>query len=146
MKIYGLDHFVLTVASVENTVNFYRDILGFEEVTFGGGRKAVKAGLQKINLHQVRSEIAPHAKNPTPGSGDICVVYEESLDVIIAHLTVFGIDIEEGPVNRTGAMGPIRSIYIRDPDANLVELSVYLNDTTEGSVAKNGGLNSGYIN
>lgn len=131
MKIRGLDHFVLTVSSVEDTVRFYRDILGFEEITFGGGRKAVKVGSQKINLHQAGSEIAPYAEYPTPGSGDICLVYEGDIDAIITHLTVSGIAIEEGPVNRTGAMGPIRSVYIRDPDANLIELSVYSYNATE---------------
>jgi catechol 2,3-dioxygenase-like lactoylglutathione lyase family enzyme len=34
--------------------------------------------------------------------------------------------IEEGPVDRTGALGPIRSVYVRDPDRNLIELSQYL--------------------
>ena len=33
------------------------------------------------------------------------------------------IQIEEGPVIKTGANGPIKSIYIRDPDNNLIEIS-----------------------
>ena len=32
------------------------------------------------------------------------------------------IEIEEGPVIKTGENGPIKSIYIRDPD-NLIEIS-----------------------
>jgi hypothetical protein len=31
--------------------------------------------------------------------------------------------VEEGPVERTGAMGRIRSVYCRDPDGNLIELA-----------------------
>ena len=125
MEFRGLDHFVLTVASIEKTVAFYRDALGFEEVTFGGGRKAVRCGIQKINLHRARAEIAPHALRPTPGSADICLVYEGRIGEIADRLEAAGIAIEEGPVDRTGAMGRIRSVYIRDPDGNLVELSVY---------------------
>jgi hypothetical protein len=34
------------------------------------------------------------------------------------------VEIEEGPVDRTGARGPIRSIYFRDPDLSLIEVSV----------------------
>ena len=34
-----------------------------------------------------------------------------------------GIEIEEGPVKKTGATGSIMSVYIRDPDMNLVEIS-----------------------
>lgn len=125
MKLRGIDHIVLTVASIETSVHFYCDILGFEEVTFGGGRKAVKGGSQKINLHRAGHELLPHADLPTPGSGDLCLAYEGDIDAIAESLRKAGVAIEEGPVDRTGAMGPIRSVYIRDPDQNLIELSVY---------------------
>ena len=32
------------------------------------------------------------------------------------------IQIEWGPVIKTGENGPIKSIYIRDPDNNLIEI------------------------
>ncbi|GAA3356423.1 hypothetical protein GCM10020366_20430 [Saccharopolyspora gregorii] len=37
-----------------------------------------------------------------------------------------GMDIEAGPVGRTGALGPIYSLHLRDPDKNLIKLSNYL--------------------
>jgi hypothetical protein len=36
------------------------------------------------------------------------------------------VTIEEGPVQRTGAVGPIRSVYVRDPDLNLIEIAEYI--------------------
>ena len=33
--------------------------------------------------------------------------------------------VEEGPCERTGAIGPITSVYVRDPDHNLIEISNY---------------------
>jgi len=53
-------------------------------------------------------------------------VVDEPVADVMAELTSAGIPIEEGPVERTGAIGPILSCYLRDPDGNLIELSNYL--------------------
>ena len=42
-----------------------------------------------------------------------------------AHLGAEGIEILEGPVEKSGAQGPIISVYFNDPDGNLVEVSKY---------------------
>ncbi|MBO1279276.1 VOC family protein [Acinetobacter nosocomialis] len=123
MKISHLDHLVLTVASIENTCNFYQTVLGFEVITFKGDRKALKFGNQKINLHQQGNEFEPKALQPTPGSADLCFISDTPISEVVAHLHQLNIQIEEGPVERTGAMHPILSVYIRDPDQNLIEIS-----------------------
>lgn len=123
MRIARIDHFVLTVASIEATCAFYRGVLGMEVVTFAGGRRALSFGAQKINLHEVGREFEPKAARPTAGSGDFCLIADTPLEEVIAHLQARGIAIEEGPVSRTGATGPIRSVYFRDPDDNLVEVA-----------------------
>lgn len=120
-----LDHLVLTVADIEATTTFYRDVLGCEVVTFGKGRTALEFGQQKINLHQAGREFEPKANRPMPGSADLCLILATPLDAAIEALEAAGVPIVEGPVDRTGAMGPIRSVYIRDPDQNLIELSCY---------------------
>ncbi|WP_406635051.1 VOC family protein [Amycolatopsis sp. WGS_07] len=122
MKIDRLDHLVLTVASIEKTVEFYR-ALGMAEVTFRGGRTALAFGRSKINLHQAGREFEPKAHRPTPGSADLCLIVADPLEDVAAELAAAGIAVEEGPVERTGATGPILSLYVRDPDGNLVELS-----------------------
>ena len=120
-----LDHLVLTVADIDATVAFYSSALGMEVVTFGN-RKALRFGEQKINLHQAGKEFEPKAAHPTPGSGDLCFITKAPIEEVISHLKALPHAIEEGPVERTGAVGTIRSIYLRDPDFNLIEISNYL--------------------
>ncbi|MGF1570325.1 MAG: VOC family protein [Nodosilinea sp.] len=124
MQISHFDHLVLTVADLDRTCRFYRQVLGMEEITFGPGRRALRYGPHKINLHQVGAEVRPHAQTPTPGSGDMCFLLATALDAAMAHLQALNVPVLDGPVLRTGATGPIRSLYIRDPDGNLIELSV----------------------
>jgi catechol 2,3-dioxygenase-like lactoylglutathione lyase family enzyme len=123
IRIDHLDHLVLTVASIEESCDFYTRVLGMGVETFGEGRKALIFGNQKINLHQAGHEFEPKAERPTPGSADLCFISITPLDHVIAHLQAEGITIEEGPVGRTGATGPILSVYFRDPDQNLIEVS-----------------------
>ena len=127
MKINKLDHLVLTVKDIEASCLFYTTVLGMEEISFGQGRKAMAFGDQKINFHQVGQELEPKALQPTPGSGDLCFITKEPLSAVIAHLQACGVEIIDGPVERSGATGPITSIYIRDPDHNLVEIAIYEN-------------------
>ncbi|HEY2238518.1 MAG TPA: VOC family protein, partial [Streptosporangiaceae bacterium] len=68
MEVNRFDHVVLTVASIEATVDFYGRVLGMTAVTFGGGRTALRFGGSKINLHQAGHEFEPKADRPTPGS------------------------------------------------------------------------------
>ena len=121
-----IDHIVLTVADVETTTQFYEKILGMKAETFGQGRRALSFGKSKFNLQQKGKEFEPKAQTPTPGSVDLCLITPTSLEKVIAHLNSCGVKIEEGPVQRTGAVGPINSVYIRDPDNNLIEISNYI--------------------
>ncbi len=119
-----IDHFVLTVASIQATCDFYARALGFGVEVFGPqNRTALTFGNQKINLHEVGREFEPRARLATAGSGDFCLLAETPVADIAAHLTAEGIEVIDGPAPKTGATGPILSIYFRDPDGNLVEVS-----------------------
>ena len=113
--ILNIDHVVLTINDMEKTISFYRDVLGMTVKEFqpvGGGemRKSLSFGNQKINLHHVKSPFKPFLSS-TP--------LEKWESIFLKH----GIEIEDGPVQKTGATGPIMSLYIRDPDKNLIEIS-----------------------
>uniref|UniRef100_A0A3Q0R9Q4 Uncharacterized protein n=1 Tax=Amphilophus citrinellus TaxID=61819 RepID=A0A3Q0R9Q4_AMPCI len=96
VEVSNLDHLVLTVKSVPDTISFYSSVLVMEVVTF-------KLHTQKFNLHQLGQEFEPKAKHPTSGSAHLCLIPQTPLAAVAAHLKVCRV-IEEGPVERTGAM------------------------------------------
>lgn len=42
---------VLTVKDIETTASFYPRVLGMDVIAFGGGRKALSLGVQKVRWH-----------------------------------------------------------------------------------------------
>ena len=123
MKVRRIDHVVLTVADLEQTIAFYQRVLGMTAVSFGEGRRALAFGEQKLNLHQAGREFEPKARRPTPGAIDLCFTTDVPLEQVAEHLRSQSVAIEHGPVDKVGARGPLRSLYFRDPDGNLIEVS-----------------------
>ena len=131
LKIQSIDHIVMQAADVAATVAFYTEIMGMEHSEFqpptgGPVRQSLHFGNQKINLHNASSPYIPHAKNPVAGSVDLCFITGQPLGDWQQHLANHGVEIEDGPVRKTGANGPLLSVYIRDPDDNLIEISNYI--------------------
>ncbi len=120
-----MDHVVLTVKNIEETVRFYESVLGMVSETFGQGRVALKFGTQKINLHREGQELEPKAKRAGPGSADLCFITETNLGAAMEEVRSKGVRILAGPVERTGAIGSIVSFYFKDPDGNLIEVANY---------------------
>lgn len=127
IEIEHIDHFVLRVADVQATCDFYTRVLGMEVVAFGGARdrRALRFGTHKINLHPADSDWHPRGRDPHPGGEDFCLITETPMAEVVAHLDACGVAIEVAPSERSGALGPIWSVYFRDPDGNLVEVSNY---------------------
>jgi catechol 2,3-dioxygenase-like lactoylglutathione lyase family enzyme len=123
MKVDRIDHLVLIVDDINETVDFYIKVLGMTPVVFGQWRVALKFGSQKINLHLAGNEFEPKAQNPFPGSADLCFVTRVPIDRAIDHVKECGVEIIEGPVNRIGAREKILSFYFRDPSGNLIEVA-----------------------
>ncbi len=119
--ITGLDHIVLAVRDVAQTVAFYHELLGFEAEVDAGGKWALHLGSQKINLQSV-GNLPEIAKNTIPGSGNFCALSSEDPFALAHRLRDAGIEVLQGPVKRIGAQGDIMSVYFHDPDGNLVEI------------------------
>ena len=120
--ISHMDHVVLTVRDIDKSAQFFARVLGMKIVEFGEGRKAVAFGSQKINLQTLGMETLNFAGI---GSGDICLITEWSIEEVISHLGAENVEIIEGPIKRSGAMGQMLSLYFNDLDGNLIEIASY---------------------
>jgi catechol 2,3-dioxygenase-like lactoylglutathione lyase family enzyme len=122
-----LDHVVIAVSDWERSNAFYRDILGAELVEIDAGRWSYRLGGTQLNVHGPGVDVSTNvARIPVqPGNSDLCFVWPGSVDDAVAHLASHGVDVEMGPVERSGARGRGTSVYFRDPDGSLLELISY---------------------
>ena len=120
-----LDHCVIHISDWDVSNAFYRDVLGAELVPFGN-RWAYRLGGQQLNVHGPGVDPAPVARLPVqPGNSDLCFVYDGPIEDAVAHLGAHDVDIELGPIERSGARGTGISVYFRDPDGSLLEVISY---------------------
>ena len=123
VKIARLDHLVLTVADIAPTCAFYQQVLGMEPITFSDGRRALRFGDQKINLHQAGQDVRPNSAHAGTGTADLCFITDTKLDAVQAHLTGYDVPLVVGPIPQTGALGLMESVYFRDSAGNLIEFA-----------------------
>lgn len=121
-----LDHCVIHVSDWERSNAFYRDVLGAELVQTGTGR-AYRFGAQQLNLHGPAVDAEPVARIPVPpGGSDLCFEWPGEIEEAQQHLRHHGVEVEMGPVERSGAKGTGTSVYFRDPDGSLLEFISYV--------------------
>jgi catechol 2,3-dioxygenase-like lactoylglutathione lyase family enzyme len=121
-----LDHCVIHVSDWAASNAFYRDVLGAELVDRGQGTWAYRFGTEQLNVHGPGRIDDPVAAIPVaPGNSDLCFEWAGPIQDAIDHLTTKAIEIELGPVERSGARGRGQSVYFRDPDGSLMEFLSY---------------------
>jgi catechol 2,3-dioxygenase-like lactoylglutathione lyase family enzyme len=120
-----LDHCVIHVSDWEISNTFYRDVLGAELVPRESGW-SYRFGDEQLNLHGPGVSPAPLAKLLVqPGNSDLCFEWPGPIDEAREHLERNGVEVEMGPVERSGARGNGTSVYFRDPDGSLLEFISY---------------------
>jgi len=124
----GLDHIVLRVRDLEQSLRFYTRVLdgSVERRLDALGLVQVRLGASLIDLVPVASPLGKLG-GAAPGTGgrnvDHFALRIEPFDEasLRSHLIAHG--VEPGEVGlRYGAEGNGPSLYIRDPDGNTVEL------------------------
>ena len=119
VRVVGLDHVVLRVASLDRAIDFYQKVLGCH----------IERTLEQPKLVQLRAgsamiDLVPGAPGEDRARNmDHYAIRIAEMDVaaVSAHLKRHGIDAGEVR-RRYGAEGYGSSIYITDPDGNTVEL------------------------
>jgi catechol 2,3-dioxygenase-like lactoylglutathione lyase family enzyme len=130
LQLDRFDHIVLNVKDVEASAAWYARVLGMRREAFAsrtGTRVAMTFGRHKINLRPVGEDTVAWftGAHPTSGSDDLCFITTQAPEAVAAHFRANHVEIEAGPVERTGALGPMTSVYCRDPDGNLIEVATY---------------------
>lgn len=141
-RVLGADHTGITVRNLEDSLRFWRDILGFElshrahqegklaeEITGVGGAEIQLAVLRapghKIELLQYLTPPQRKASALRPcdlGAAHVALLVDD-LDAVLARIQKFGWEPAGKP--QTLQVGPNagrRVVYVRDPDGTTIEL------------------------
>lgn len=117
-----IGHVHLKVSDLERSLQFYRDLLGFEvQQKFGDSAAFISAGgyHHHIGLNTWHSKGAGPAPERAPGLYHTAILYPERKDlaVILKRLIDAGY-----PLTGASDHGVSEAIYLDDPDKNGVEL------------------------
>lgn len=117
-----IGHVHLKVADLERSLQFYRDLLGFElQQYYGDGAAFISAGgyHHHIGLNTWHSKGAPPAPVKAPGLFHTAILYPTRKDLAIVLKRL--IDAKY-PLTGASDHGVSEAIYLDDPDQNGVEL------------------------
>ena len=129
MKMRRIDHVVLTVTNLEDSMRFYHEVFDMPVIDDQSNDEVItlRCGHQLIRLQKDDRSTKLVADKPTIGSADLCLVAGDKVDDIVHHFKSYYVDVVEGPVEKHGSEGAMTSIYVHDPDKNLIEVAVYAN-------------------
>ena len=117
-----IGHVHLKVSNIENSLKFYRDILGFE-ITQYYGDSAVFLSARGYHHHIVLNTWHSKDTGPAPiraaGLYHLAILYPTRKDLAIALKRL--IDAEY-PLTGASDHGVSQALYLNDPDRNGVEL------------------------
>lgn len=131
VTITAMDHIVLRVRDVEESLRFYSQLLGLPTERVEQWRAGeVRFPSVRLNADTIidlfASDQEPIGKEGRRNQDHYCMVIEPTdMDALKAEFVALGVGIQAGPGKRWGAHGDGISLYIYDPDDNVVELRHY---------------------
>jgi len=133
MEVKELGHLVLFVRNLEESVHFYRDVLGFRPATDGEERPGAKAMAfssgrthHELLLIEMGDDLPPASRSRRIGLYHFGLKVGDTDDELREALKT----ITEAGVRVVGASdhGITHSLYILDPDDNELELFIDVPD------------------
>ncbi len=125
MKAHYLGHVVFYVKNLDQSLAFYRDVVGFQEVgqIFGGKAAALTSGRTHHELLLIEvSDVPGPPSGRRRGLYHIGIKVGESLDDLRAAKQ--DLDRAGIPIGGMSDHTVSQSLYLQDPDGNEVELYV----------------------
>jgi len=123
----GIDHILLVVHGMQESLQFYRDVLGcrIESELPEFSMVQLRAGSALIDLVDVETNAGKWALPEVPGGRNldhVCIAISGCDEQELRdHLAAHGAQIVEEGLHG-GARGRSLSIYVRDPSGNAIEL------------------------
>jgi catechol 2,3-dioxygenase len=128
MEVKELGHLVLYVRDLERSRRFYRDVLGWREITDNVPLNLPAAAFTSGRTHHelLLIEVGPNAQPPPPGRrvgmyhfGLKIGESDDDLRKAVAELREAGV-----PISGASDHTVTHSLYITDPDGNEIELYI----------------------
>ena len=131
VKITEMDHIVLRVKDVEESLRFYTQVLGMPAERVEQWRAGeIRFPSARLNADTIidffASDQQTIAKDGVRNQDHYCMVIESTdMEELKTKFEALGVEIQAGPGKRWGSHGDGISLYIYDPDDNVVELRHY---------------------
>ncbi|HLN47364.1 MAG TPA: VOC family protein [Magnetospirillaceae bacterium] len=122
IPIKGLNHAVLTVADLDRSVGFYKDVFGFEEVARAGGQMAFMRASGSSNHHDLGFlALGPQAVRPARNAvGLFHLAWEvPAIEDLAAARDALA---KAGALSGESDHGATKSLYGVDPDGHEFEV------------------------
>jgi catechol 2,3-dioxygenase len=126
MQVKELGHVVLFVRNLEQSVHFYRDILGFKPIEGVPMRGAAVFSSGRTHHEMLLIEVGPNT--PLPPRGRRAGLYHIGLKIgdSIEELRAAKTELEAAGVTIVGMSDHTvtNSLYLLDPDGNEIEIYI----------------------
>ena len=128
MKILGLDHIVINVTNLDDSLRFYGTLLGLEILRLDQFRRG-QVGFPSLRVSpETIIDLRPVESASDIGANvdHFCLVVESArMEELREGLIAEGVEVHSGVGSRWGAGGDGMAFTISDPDGNRIELKSY---------------------